>query len=40
MGSVEAINAQRMAMRDTGRDVKDKYEETSRDGLAVNVIKC
>ncbi|MGH8145413.1 MAG: L-serine ammonia-lyase [Rhodanobacteraceae bacterium] len=57
MGSVKAINAQRMAMksdgkhrvsldkviktmRDTGRDMKDKYKETSRGGLAVNVIEC
>lgn len=27
-------------MRDTGRDMKDKYKETSRGGLAVNVIEC
>ena len=57
MGSVNAINAQRMAargdgkhrvsldkviktMRDTGRDMQDKYKETSRGGLAVNVIEC
>ncbi|HET8941313.1 MAG TPA: L-serine ammonia-lyase [Rudaea sp.] len=57
MGSVKAINAQRMAMRgdgkhrvsldkviktmrDTGRDMRDKYKETSRGGLAVNVIEC
>jgi L-serine dehydratase len=57
MGSVKAINAQRMAMkndgkhhvsldkvirtmRDTGRDMKDKYKETSRGGLAVNVVEC
>jgi L-serine dehydratase len=57
MGSVKAINAQRMAMRgdgkhrvsldkviktmrDTGRDMQDKYKETSRGGLAVNVIEC
>src|SRR5699024_8269448 len=57
MGSVKAINACRMAlkndgkhrvsldkviktMRDTGRDMKDKYKETSRGGLAVNVIEC
>lgn len=26
-------------MRDTGRDMKDKYKETARDGLAVNVIE-
>jgi L-serine dehydratase len=57
MGSVKAINAQRMAvrsdgkhrvsldkviktMRETGRDMMDKYKETSRGGLAVNVIEC
>jgi L-serine dehydratase len=57
MGSVKAINAQRLAMRgdgkhrvsldkviktmrDTGRDMQDKYKETSRGGLAVNVIEC
>lgn len=27
-------------MRDTGRDMLDKYKETSRGGLAVNVIEC
>jgi len=27
-------------MRDTGLDMKDKYKETSRGGLAVNVIEC
>ncbi len=27
-------------MRDTGNDMKDKYKETSRGGLAVNVIEC
>jgi L-serine dehydratase len=27
-------------MRITGRDMKDKYKETSRGGLAVNVIEC
>lgn len=27
-------------MRETGRDMKDKYKETSRGGLAVNVIEC
>jgi L-serine deaminase len=57
MGSVKAINAQRIAMRGdgrhrvsldkvirtmrvTGRDMQDKYKETSRGGLAVNVIEC
>ncbi|MBA1146790.1 L-serine ammonia-lyase [Ectothiorhodospiraceae bacterium WFHF3C12] len=27
-------------MRDTGRDMLDKYKETARGGLAVNVIEC
>ncbi|MFI0351924.1 L-serine ammonia-lyase [Actinomadura sp. 9N407] len=27
-------------MKDTGRDMLDKYKETSRGGLAVNVIEC
>jgi len=27
-------------MRDTGRDMKSKYKETSRGGLAVNVVEC
>jgi L-serine dehydratase len=57
MGSVKAINAQRLAlsgdgqqkvsldkviktMRDTGVDMKNHYKETSRGGLAVNVIEC
>ena len=27
-------------MRETGRDMMDKYKETSRGGLAVNIIEC
>ncbi|GAB2784069.1 L-serine ammonia-lyase [Halomonas shantousis] len=27
-------------MRETGRDMQDKYKETSRGGLAVNAIEC
>jgi L-serine dehydratase len=27
-------------MRQTGLDMKDKYKETSRGGLAVNVVAC
>ena len=27
-------------MRETGQDMKAKYKETSRGGLAVNVIEC
>jgi L-serine dehydratase len=57
MGSINAINAARIAlrgdgqhyvsldkviktMRETGRDMSLKYKETSRGGLAVNVIEC
>ena len=27
-------------MRDTGRDMAEKYKETARGGLAVNVVEC
>ena len=27
-------------MRQTGRDMQDKYKETSQGGLAVNVVEC
>jgi L-serine dehydratase len=27
-------------MRDTGRDMRSKYKETARGGLAVNIIEC
>jgi L-serine dehydratase len=27
-------------MLETGRDMQDKYKETSRGGLAVNAIEC
>jgi L-serine dehydratase len=27
-------------MRDTGADMKDKYKETSRGGLALNVLQA
>ncbi|MFG1490712.1 L-serine ammonia-lyase, iron-sulfur-dependent, subunit alpha, partial [Oceanospirillum sp. HFRX-1_2] len=27
-------------MRQTGHDMQDKYKETSRGGLAVNVVNC
>jgi len=26
-------------MRDTGRDMKDRYKETARGGLALNVLE-
>jgi L-serine dehydratase len=27
-------------MRETGADMKDKYKETSRGGLALNIVEC
>ena len=27
-------------MRETGADMKNKYKETARGGLAVNIIEC
>jgi L-serine dehydratase len=27
-------------MRETGADMKDTYKETSRGGLALNVVEC
>lgn len=27
-------------MRDTGADMHEKYKETSRGGLAINVVEC
>ncbi len=27
-------------MRQTGRDMMDKYKETSQGGLAVNMVEC
>jgi L-serine dehydratase len=27
-------------MRETGADVKDKYKETARGGLALNIVEC
>jgi L-serine dehydratase len=27
-------------MRETGADMKTKYKETARGGLALNVIEC
>lgn len=29
-----------LKMKETGRDMSDKYKETSKDGLAVNIIEC
>jgi hypothetical protein len=38
--STHRASASPSTMRDTGRDMQDKYKETSRGGLAVNVIEC
>lgn len=27
-------------MKETGKDMKDKYKETSRGGLAVSAVEC
>ncbi|MDI2021530.1 hypothetical protein PJL18_03436 [Paenarthrobacter nicotinovorans] len=29
-----------MTMRETGKDMSDKYKETAMGGLAVNVVEC
>ena len=29
-----------VTMRETGRDMSEKYKETAMGGLAVNVIEC
>ena len=29
-----------VTMRETGKDMSDKYKETAMGGLAVNVIEC
>ncbi|HWC24474.1 MAG TPA: L-serine ammonia-lyase [Flexivirga sp.] len=34
------LDAAIRTMRQTGRDMKSKYKETSRGGLAVNVVEC
>ncbi|WP_446665991.1 L-serine ammonia-lyase [Flexivirga sp. B27] len=34
------LDAAIRTMRETGRDMKSKYKETSRGGLAVNVVEC
>jgi L-serine dehydratase len=39
IASVKAINAARLALHGDG-SMKTKYKETSRGGLAVNVIEC
>ena len=27
-------------MRETGADMQDKYKETARGGLALNIVEC
>jgi L-serine dehydratase len=35
-----SLDAAIKTMRDTGKDMRSKYKETSRGGLAVNVVEC
>jgi L-serine dehydratase len=35
-----SLDAAIRTMRDTGRDMHTKYKETSRGGLAVNIVEC
>ena len=35
-----SLDAVIKTMRDTGHDMRKKYKETSRGGLAVNVVEC
>jgi L-serine dehydratase len=35
-----SLDAAIRTMRETGAVMKDKYKETARGGLAVNVIEC
>ena len=36
----QKLERQLATMRETGADMKTKYKETSRGGLAVNVVEC
>ncbi|MBB5049592.1 L-serine deaminase [Rhodopseudomonas rhenobacensis] len=38
--TVSALDAVIETMRETGRDMRTKYKETSLGGLAVNVVDC
>ncbi len=35
-----SLDAVIRTMRETGKDMRRKYKETSRGGLAVNVVEC
>lgn len=35
-----SLDAVIRTMRETGADIKTKYKETARGGLAVNVVEC
>jgi L-serine dehydratase len=37
---IVSLDAVVETMRQTGADMSDKYKETSRGGLAVNVVEC
>lgn len=37
---IVSLDAVIQTMRETGADMNDKYKETRRGGLAVNVVEC
>jgi L-serine dehydratase len=39
-GSVVSLDACIAAMRETGRDMSDKFKETAQGGLAVSITEC
>ena len=40
LGSEALLDQVIKTMRETGADMKTKYKETARGGLAVNIIEC
>lgn len=38
--SISSLDKVIRTMRQTGADMKSKYKETARGGLAVNIIEC
>ena len=39
-GHIVSLDAVMQTMYQTGRDMQSKYRETSRGGLAVNLVEC
>jgi hypothetical protein len=39
-GAATAAQSGIATMREAGRDMKDKYKETARGGLAVSIVEC